>query len=110
GIAGAFGYHYLRDDRRGQPVASAPPADARQAPAPPRASDHPARPAAHEQPTAVAAHAQVTHTTAHAHDKQLAADVHELQSGATCAERKKAIAKLVELGDHSSVAALKKAR
>ena len=115
GVAGVLAHGYLRDDRtvRAQPVASPPPADARQAPVPPRprAPVQPARSVVSDQPASpVAAHAQPVRPSQHEHDKRRAADLRELQSGATCAKRKKAIAKLVELGDRSTVAALKKAR
>ena len=43
-------------------------------------------------------------------DAQLKAALHELQSGKTCAARKAAIPKLVDLGDKDAIPALKKAR
>jgi hypothetical protein len=44
------------------------------------------------------------------HDARLNAALHELQAGATCGERKQAIAKLVELRDPKAVAPLRSAR
>jgi hypothetical protein len=44
------------------------------------------------------------------HDAKLKAALHELQDGTTCPERKKAIAKLVDLRDTNAVPAIKKAR
>ncbi len=41
---------------------------------------------------------------------RLDAALQSLQSGTTCAERKKAIATLVELGDPEAIPAIKKAR
>jgi hypothetical protein len=127
GVAGAVGYGFLRGDgvQRGQPVASAPPVDARQAP--PARPKQPPPPIVKQAPAAAASPAPSTsvkqappadakqapaapRTVARDHDKQLAADLHELQAGATCTARKKAVAKLVALGDRSAVTALQKAR
>ncbi len=44
------------------------------------------------------------------HEAQLGSALHDLQDGATCPDRKKALAKLVELGDAKAVPAIKKAR
>jgi serine/threonine-protein kinase len=127
GVAGAVGFGFLRGDgvQRGQPVASAPPVDARQAP--PARPKQPPPPIVKQAPAAAASPAPSTsvkqappsdakqapaapRTVARDHDKQLAADLHELQAGATCTARKKAVAKLVALGDRSAVTALQKAR
>jgi hypothetical protein len=80
-IAGALAFVYRNRARSAQ--SSPPAADARQAPAPASSRDH---------------------------DAQLAGQLHVLQGGTTCAERKKAVAKLVELADPKAVPALKKAR
>jgi hypothetical protein len=45
-----------------------------------------------------------------AHETRYRNALHALQTGATCADRKKAIPTLVELGDPRAIAALKKAR
>jgi len=44
------------------------------------------------------------------HATQLKMALHDLQQGATCADRKRAIAKLVALRDSNAVPAIKKAR
>jgi hypothetical protein len=44
------------------------------------------------------------------HAARVDAALHALQNGATCAERKQAITRLVELGDPKALPALKKAR
>jgi serine/threonine-protein kinase len=44
------------------------------------------------------------------HDTALKAELHDLESGRTCAERKAAIPKLVELDDPSAIPPLKRAR
>jgi hypothetical protein len=106
-------FHYLRADRapRAQPVASAPLADAGHAAAKSADAKPAASPADARQAPAVHEHdKQPPRPAVHEHDKQLAADLRELQSGATCAQRKKAIAKLVALHDRSAVPALEKAR
>jgi serine/threonine-protein kinase len=54
--------------------------------------------------------AVVAASTTTDHDAQLAAALHDLQAGATCADRKKAVARLVELADGKAVPAIKKAR
>ncbi len=43
-------------------------------------------------------------------ETRLKAAIHDLEDGATCADRKEAIPKLVELGDKGAIPALKKAR
>jgi eukaryotic-like serine/threonine-protein kinase len=111
-ITGMLAFHYRRDDRapRAQQVASAPLADAERAVKPADAKPA-ANPADARQTPAVHEHdKQVPRPAVHEHDKQLAADLRELQSGATCTQRKKAIAKLVALHDRSAVPALEKAR
>ena len=43
-------------------------------------------------------------------ETRLKAAIHDLEDGATCAERRKAIPKIVELNDNKAIPALKKAR
>jgi serine/threonine-protein kinase len=87
-VAGAVAFAYPRraHTSSARPVAVASATDARQAPA--------SRP----------------RSLPRDHDAQLAAQLHVLQYGATCAERKKAVAKLLELDDRDALPALKKAR
>jgi len=52
----------------------------------------------------------VSPPTADAHDANLRAALHDLEQGATCGDRKKAIARLVDLKDPKAIPAIKKAR
>ena len=63
-----------------------------------------AKPGAAPQPTGILSAPVIDRET------QLKAAIHDLEDGATCADRKAAIPKLVELGDPRAIPALKRAR
>jgi serine/threonine-protein kinase len=113
GIAGTLAVIDLRSphNQTVQPVASAPPADARHVSTPsPRAQPEVHQAAAPHEAVSRPPAASAPRPTSREHAAQLAAHLHTLQTATTCAERKKAVAKLGELKDPSAVPAIKKAR
>jgi serine/threonine-protein kinase len=108
GAAGLFFWHRDRA-RPAPPVAAVVPVDAGQ---PPEVPSHPAASSPHPvaAPSHRAANAPHAHARPHdAHDAQLATELHLLRDGATCAQRKTAVAKLEKLHDRSAIPSLERA-